>query len=775
MTANGPPVRPWPISQYVLKVHSRCDLACDHCYVYEHADQSWRGRPRTMSLATVRAAAARIAEHAEAHRLSRVSVVLHGGEPLLLGPQRMREVLVELRAGIGRVAELDLRMQSNGVLLSEQFCELFGEFDVRVGISLDGDQVANDRHRRFADGRSSHAKVVQALHLLAQPRYQRQYAGILCTVDVANDPVAVYEALRSHRPPRIDLLLPHATWDSPPVRPAGTATPYADWLLAVYDRWTADGRPMAIRLFDSLRSTAHGGHSGNEWVGLDPADLAVVETDGAWEQVDSLKTAYEGAPATGLDVVSHSVDEVSVFPQIARRQTGPAALAATCRTCPVVRQCGGGLFAHRYRSGTGFDNPSVYCTDLKELLVSLNGRLRTESVAAAATSGDLPAGLLERIGSGHTDAATVSFLADAQLSFTRALLRTMASTGSPEVAPAWDLLAYLDREAPAAVRTALTHPHIRVWAVGARHPATVDRDASAYLACVAIVAAVRAGITASLDVRVNAGMINLPGLGAIRLPGTPTGAVRVEVTPEYLTIQHGTGSTCVSLGSTTADGTSWMPTRRLVTEDYDLLLEDGDPQRACYEWKVADRLAESSVTEWAATVREAWKVIAADAPHQVEGLVAGLRALVPLTIDPTGNHRSSSARDAFGSVAMALAPADAAAVMIVHEFQHNVLGALLDLCALLTPTADRISVGWRPDPRPVEGVLQGIYAHVAVADMWRRRAERPGAAASTEQHFQRYRDWTDEAVKALLGSEALTPDGEHFVAAIADTVAGWPR
>ena len=33
-----------PLSQIVLKIHSRCDLACDHCYAYEAADQSWRGR-----------------------------------------------------------------------------------------------------------------------------------------------------------------------------------------------------------------------------------------------------------------------------------------------------------------------------------------------------------------------------------------------------------------------------------------------------------------------------------------------------------------------------------------------------------------------------------------------------------------------------------------------------------------------------------------------------------------------------------------------------------
>ena len=55
---------PITISQYVLKVHSRCDLACDHCYVYENVDQSWRSQPKVMSAQTVRVAADRIAAHA---------------------------------------------------------------------------------------------------------------------------------------------------------------------------------------------------------------------------------------------------------------------------------------------------------------------------------------------------------------------------------------------------------------------------------------------------------------------------------------------------------------------------------------------------------------------------------------------------------------------------------------------------------------------------------------------------------------------------------------
>jgi len=205
-----------PVTQYVLKVSSRCDLACDHCYVFEHADQSWRVKPKTISEVTVGQAARRISEHAEVHHLGMVQIVLHGGEPLLLGYDGLRKVIRTLRSSITAVTDLDLRIHTNGVLLDEKLCALFADCAVRVGVSLDGGRVANDRHRRFSDGRSSFPQVQRALALLRKPDYRHLYAGILCTVDVRNDPIEVYEALLAEAPPRLDLLLPHATWDQPP-------------------------------------------------------------------------------------------------------------------------------------------------------------------------------------------------------------------------------------------------------------------------------------------------------------------------------------------------------------------------------------------------------------------------------------------------------------------------------------------------------------------------------------------------------------------------------
>ena len=117
---GGPVV---PLRQFVLKVHSRCDLACDHCYVYQGADQSWRDRPMAISDETIAWTAQRIAEHAKAHQLPAVQVVLHGGEPLLAGPPRLQLVAQTLRSALAGVCDLDLRIHTNGVLLDERFCE----------------------------------------------------------------------------------------------------------------------------------------------------------------------------------------------------------------------------------------------------------------------------------------------------------------------------------------------------------------------------------------------------------------------------------------------------------------------------------------------------------------------------------------------------------------------------------------------------------------------------------------------------------------------------
>ena len=92
--------RPYPFREFIVKVHSRCDLSCDYCYMYEMADQSWRDQPRTMSEETADMTARRIGEHARAHELTEIMLILHGGEPLLAGRELISRLVMSTRRSV---------------------------------------------------------------------------------------------------------------------------------------------------------------------------------------------------------------------------------------------------------------------------------------------------------------------------------------------------------------------------------------------------------------------------------------------------------------------------------------------------------------------------------------------------------------------------------------------------------------------------------------------------------------------------------------------------
>ncbi|WP_330179447.1 FxsB family radical SAM/SPASM domain protein [Nocardia sp. NBC_01503] len=762
----------------MIKVHSRCDLACDYCYMYEHADQSWRGRPMGLAPATATRIAFRIAEHAAAHELPEVAIVLHGGEPLLLGVDRTREFLATLHTAIAPVARLNLHIHTNGVLLSPAFLDLFTEYNVRVGVSLDGDRAANDRHRLYRNGRSSYDRVSASLELLRKPRYRALFSGLLCTVDIANDPVAVYRGLLAQDPPRMDLIMPHSNWEH---QPPGLRSPrdpdnpkqgggeYGRWLIAVFDAWNADGRPVPLRTFESVVAAMYGRPSSAEAIGLDQVDLLVIETDGSLEQVDSLKTAYEGAAATGLDVWDNSLDEAAVLPGITVRRDGIDGVSAICKSCPVVQVCGGGFYPDRYRPGAGFDNPSVYCSDLKEMIDHVaeseaaagRGGAQTAAHGATAAAHSLSDSQFDQLAAGFGDAETINWLAQAQSSLQRELLAGVGRFGPQKdenFTAAWDVLVSLDASAPEAVARVLAHPYTRVWATalleGVSKGELVAADVR-HLQAVAASAALHAGRELRLPIPVRDGIAPLPTFGAVK-----AGA------EEQVWIETGSIDDLDLL----------HPVRLLTATDLTVPLEDTDPYRIGHSF-AADRLGDAEAQRWQVAFAEGIDFIDAHLPGYAPGLRAGLRAVMPM--EPEDSYdRSASLRAAFGAVGIALRPAlVSAALPLIHEFQHVKMGAILDMFALFdrADTEPRYYAPWRPDPRPIEGLLQGTYAHIGVTDFWRvHRTLAEGAQRqASEREFVRWRLMTAEAIRQLQGSGSLTPLGDRFAAGMSATVRPW--
>jgi uncharacterized protein len=155
-------------------------------------------------------------------------------------------------------------------------------------------------------------------------------------------------------------------------------------LITVFDRWYGNAvRETRVILFEEIINLLLGGASRTEQVGLSPVAFVVIDTDGSLQQVDALKSSFAGAPETGLDVFRDPIDAVLSHPSVVARQIGLAALVDECARCRIVRVCGGGNYAHRYRRGRGFRNPSVYCADLTKLIDHVRARVTADVRAAA--------------------------------------------------------------------------------------------------------------------------------------------------------------------------------------------------------------------------------------------------------------------------------------------------------------------------------------------------------------------------------------------------------
>ncbi len=752
------------IAEYVLKVARDCNLACDHCYVYGDPKRGWLRRPSAFSPELARAAATRIAEHAEAHRLPRVTVILHGGEPLLIGAERLATLLATLTSIVDPVTELNIRFQSNGTLLTPVLCDLLARYYVKIGVSLDGDETANDRHRRYEHGGGSYAQVLRGLEVLRRPPHRSLYGGLLCTIDVANDPLAVYGTLVRQRPPRVDFLLPHATWDNPP-----PGRGYADWLLAIYDQWTSDGRPVPIRMFDSLHSLERGGMSGTESLGADTAGIAVIETDGAWELPDSLKIVSDAAPRTGLDVFSHSVDDFAALLEIPEHGRQ---LPAECGSCPVRKTCGGGLYAHRYGRGNGFDNPSVYCADLLRLITGIRERSRPTPVSTGAgqpldhADVELPADHLRELGAGQPRPETLSRLLLSEYALDRRMMIGLARLAGRTLGQrAWNLLADLDERTPSAVRWALSRPYARLR-VHLAHSSGRPAACAATLAALAMSAAVAAERPAVLDIPFEEELLCLPGLGVLRLHGAAVATVTYGERPGEISVRPDVGA--LSALCTDEDRGGWQRIRSGVIRDRRIQLDDTDPFRDCFTYPVADRSSEAAADTWLTSLSEAWESIHCCAPSlavTVSELISTATPLVRPAIATRG--RSASTGHAFGAVA--LSPADPemlAEVLVQHAARMIVastarafdfvdanwrqagpggpeVAALADLCAQVA--ALRLAVD-----RIYAGELLGIEEMLAGQDRLHARLDGLKPAARWSEAGRLFLDGVRAGVSGLV-------------------------
>jgi uncharacterized protein len=217
---------------------------------------------------------------------------------------------------------------------------------------------------------------MKAIELMAESGIS---PGINSVVDCTTDPIKVYDFYKSIGAGELDFLVPDGNFIQLPPNlnhKEGefdwTNTPYADWLISVFDKWFAEAKPKPeIKLFKTIISLILGKKVGYDYVGTKRNELLIIESNGDIEAADDFKICGDGFTKRGFNVRDHSFDSALKDELMIEYNLSGERLCKRCSNCPVSEICGGWYVPTRYGRKNKFSNPSVFCPDALKLITHI--------------------------------------------------------------------------------------------------------------------------------------------------------------------------------------------------------------------------------------------------------------------------------------------------------------------------------------------------------------------------------------------------------------------
>ena len=342
-------------------------------------DDNWSRMEKFISTETIIAIAESLQQLAGKQNKA-FSIVLHGGEPFLLGEKKLEFLLQTLRNALPQ--EYPISIQTNGILITDKLLNICSHYRASVAVSLDGPEKINDRYRVTHKNTGTFHQVLEGIEKLKRhPDNEFLNTGLLAVIDVASDPFEVYRFFRNLNAPSVDFLYKDGNHSKLPIgKTSISSTEYGTWMVGLLEAYLLDPNPLPIRILDDMLKVLLGGVVSKEGMGITDFGIIIIDTDGTVMKNDTLKSSYNGADkfAKPVNIRDRNLLEflASAAFQEYREMQKPS--CRQCLNCPVLDICGGGMILHRWKKDNGFDNPSVYCSDQLFLIESMKQIILTQ-------------------------------------------------------------------------------------------------------------------------------------------------------------------------------------------------------------------------------------------------------------------------------------------------------------------------------------------------------------------------------------------------------------
>ena len=341
-----------------------CNLDCHYCF-YTEKETLFSGTPSfRMSDETLKKF---IKQYIEAQESPEIPFVWQGGEPTLMGLDFYKKV-IEFQRKYGKGKKITNSLQTNGTLLTEEWCQFLAQHGFLVGLSLDGPELIHDHFRVDRGGKPTFHKVLKALHLLK--KYKVSFNVLTCVTKFSSQyPLEIYQFFKEQgveyiqfipiveRMPdknALQLGLRHAT--PPDVSEKSIeksvsswtveAEKYGDFLIAIFDEWVRrDVGKVHVMNFE---------HALTAWLGLPATSCIFAETCGRAGIVEHNGDVYSCDHYMYPDYRIGNIYQdpfAEMMDSEQQRQFGEnkkKSLPQYCQTCEVKFACHGECPKHRF-------------------------------------------------------------------------------------------------------------------------------------------------------------------------------------------------------------------------------------------------------------------------------------------------------------------------------------------------------------------------------------------------------------------------------------------
>ncbi len=349
-----------------------CNLECSYCY-YLETDRLYTHPHRfRMSDALLETY---VRQYIAASPGPVVLFVWHGGEPTLAGLNFFRHVVELQKRYLPKGWTCWNNLQTNGILLNDEWCSFLADAHFDVGLSIDGTQSLHDAYRKDRRGRGTYQRVVTAIRCLQTHGIQPE---LLCVVTsaVAEEPISVYQALRNLNTGWIQFIpIVQRAPDGQMTSESVTGEAYGRFLCTVFDEWIHhDLGRLNIQLFAEMSLVRTGGAANLCWMAPTCGRALIVEHDGGVYACDHFVTPEHRIGDLETSLLSELIDA-----PIQRRfgDDKRDRLPVQCISCSWLTVCNGGCPKDRFAlAEDGELGLNYLCSGLRQFFAHAEQPLR---------------------------------------------------------------------------------------------------------------------------------------------------------------------------------------------------------------------------------------------------------------------------------------------------------------------------------------------------------------------------------------------------------------